>query len=139
MGKTACSLCKVPLQLDLPPLAAAGNPSFKVTSSSHPSSSPLQPFLQVTRAAVAMVTSHHRQSGDGGASERPTKRAQSSPATARRERSSISERRFRDARFSHFPAKRRASVERKERLTVARHRMINGPAVEGKDSAYQLL
>lgn len=50
-------------QLDLPPSAVASNPSFEVTSSPH------SPSEQVTRPAVAMVTSHN-QSQDQGEGER---------------------------------------------------------------------
>ncbi len=56
--RTVWSLCEVPPspfpRLDLPPSAVAGNPSFEVTSS------PPSPSEQVTRPAVAMVTSHNQ-------------------------------------------------------------------------------
>lgn len=71
-----------PHSTSLPPSAVASNPSFEVTSF------PPSPSKQVTRPAVAMVTSHI-QSQDGGREERGggwvpiTRTTQSHPASAR--------------------------------------------------------
>lgn len=82
--RTVWSLLRSPPfpQLDLPPCAVASNPSFEVTSS------PPSPSEQVTRPAVAMVTSHNQRQDEEDGERRggrvPIARTtQSHPASAR--------------------------------------------------------